>query len=527
MFYKAMAAGILTPLATTGVRKCTSIYADDVITFIKPDVQSLRACAALLYDFGVASGLSTNLTKCSAHPIRCSDEQKQLIAAEIECQVLGWPCKYLGLPLGLRKITAAQLQYMVDKMADKLPAWQARLLYRDGRLELLRSTSMSMPIHAMMALDLPIKTITAANKICRGFLWKGRREVNGGHCIIAWNQVCSPKEHGGLGVPNLRYLNSALRARWPWLQRTDSTRPWSEFNIQVSDESMGIYKAATRCTLGDGEMARFWTDWWLSDGRIEDTMPHLYAMVKKRGRQITVKQALTAGWWQDMSPDMGTQALFEFMALVDLTQHVELRPGIEDAIAWTWESSGTFSARSAYRAHFAGRIESAGAVQVWRCRAPPACKFFTWLATRNRCWTANRLQRRQLPHPSACPFCDQLPETLDHLLLGCVLARQVWSKVMNTWSRPDWTPSADSKLVEWWTTLNPQNQFQKEAWTVITLVLWMLWKHRNDIVFNGASPSVDDLLVKIELEAQEWRAAGLLRERGSVICMVDRRDESE
>ena len=84
-------------------------------------------------------------------------------------------------------------------------------------------------------------------------------------------------------------------------------------------------------------------------------MPHLYAMVKKRGRQITVKQALTAGWGQDMSPDMGTQALFEFMALVDLTQHVELRPGIEDAIAWTWESSGTFSARSAYRAHFAGR----------------------------------------------------------------------------------------------------------------------------------------------------------------------------
>ena len=166
-----------------------------------------------------------------------------------------------------------------------------------------------------------------------------------------------------------------------------------------------------------------------------------------------------------MAPDMDTQALFEFIALVDLAQHVELRPGIEDAIAWTWESSGTFSARSAYRAHFAGRIESAGAVQVWRCRAPPACKFFTWLATRNRCWTADRLQRRQLPHPSACPFCDQLPETLDHLLLGCVLARQVWAKIMHTWVRPDLTPCADSNLVELWTSLNPQKHFQKEAWT--------------------------------------------------------------
>ena len=142
--------------------------------------------------------------------------------------------------------------------------------------------------------------------------------------MVAWDTVCAPKWAGGLGLPKLRRMNVAMQTRWPWLQRTDSTRPWSEFNIQVSDESMGIYKAATRCTLGDGEMARFWTDWWLSDGRIEDTMPHLYAMVKKRGRRITVKQALTAGWWQDMSPDMGTHALFEFMALVDLTQHVEL-----------------------------------------------------------------------------------------------------------------------------------------------------------------------------------------------------------
>ena len=68
---------------------------------------------------------------------------------------------------------------------------------------------------------------------------------------------------------------------------------------------------------------------------------------------------------------------------------------------------------------------------------------------------------------------------------------------------------------------------RKETWTVITLVLWQLWKHRNDIVFNGALPSVEEVLVKIELEAQDWRAAGLLRERGSVICMVDREDLGE
>ena len=109
----------------------------------------------------------------------------------------------------------------------------------------------------MMTMDLPIKMIEAANKICRGILWKGRQDVHGGHCLVAWDRVCAPKDLRGLGVPNLRLMNTALRARWSWLQRTDPLRPWVEFNMQVLHESLGLYKAATRCPIGDGESVRF------------------------------------------------------------------------------------------------------------------------------------------------------------------------------------------------------------------------------------------------------------------------------
>jgi hypothetical protein len=34
---------------------------------------------------------------------------------------------------------------------------------------------------------------------------------------VAWDRVCMPKEFGGLGIPNLRKLNLALRAWWLWL----------------------------------------------------------------------------------------------------------------------------------------------------------------------------------------------------------------------------------------------------------------------------------------------------------------------
>ena len=46
--------------------------------------------------------------------------------------------------------------------------------------------------------------------------------------------------------------------------------------------------------------------------------------------------------------------------------------------------------------------------------------------------------------------------------------------------------------------------------SAVLLVPWMLWKHRNDCVFNGARPSVNALLTKIKEEASLWASAGAL-----------------
>ena len=70
-------------------------------------------------------------------------------------------------------------------------------------------------------------------------------------------------------------------------------------------------------------------------------------------------------------------------------------------------------------------------------------------------------------------------------------------------------------------------RMRKEAWTVITLVAWTIWKHRNDVVFNGALPFVDMVLERINAEGENWRAASLLRQPGSLPIRVDRLDSSE
>jgi hypothetical protein len=75
---------------------------------------------------------------------------------------------------------------------------------------------MALPLHLLSVLHLPQWALDIINRRCRGFVWKGEEEVNGGHCLLPWARVCQPTRNGGLGVLNLRFFGTTLRCRWPW-----------------------------------------------------------------------------------------------------------------------------------------------------------------------------------------------------------------------------------------------------------------------------------------------------------------------
>jgi hypothetical protein len=362
----------------------------------------------------------------------------------------------------------------------------------------------------MMSLDIPPKVLESLLKISRAFMWKGRREVKGGHCLVAWDKVASPKLLGGLGIPNLKLLNLALRCRWSWLQKVDPSKAWADFNIQTPSLCSAIVDAATYYELGNGERALFWKDRWLGGEKVEDIAPHVALLVsKRRANTRSVKDGLAGGWLLDCGPDLGERALPEFFLLWHRLASVVLDPVREDKLVWRWTSDGCYSSKSAYEAFFGGTIRARVVDEIWRSRAPYSCKFFAWLVSKNRCWTADRLLRRGLPAPAACPLCDQEPETLQHLLLGCVVAREVWTWVLRQWDKTDWLPVADSGIVDWWTSRSCPRSHQRDLWTAIILVFWCIW--RNDVVFNGAAPSQACIKEKIREECDRWKLAKLFR----------------
>ncbi|WVZ80204.1 LOW QUALITY PROTEIN: hypothetical protein U9M48_027698 [Paspalum notatum var. saurae] len=183
IFAKASAASLLQPLSTRSLQRRGSLYADDVVIFLRP----------------AASNLSLALDTINVFLIQCAEVDVNVVQNILPCELKDFPSKYLGVPLSLRNMSRDQIQPFIDRIADCLPGWKADLL----TWEVLTS----MLVYLQMVVDFLPWAIKEVDKIRRRFLWRGRKQLNGGHCLVAWPKSCRPHELGGLGITDLQKLS--------------------------------------------------------------------------------------------------------------------------------------------------------------------------------------------------------------------------------------------------------------------------------------------------------------------------------
>jgi hypothetical protein len=269
----AEAHGFFLPLGMSAIKHCISLYADDVVIFVSP-VETDLLIKDILDLFFRATGLLTNFVKSQAFCIRCDERHADMISELLGCVVASFPCTYLGVPLSPGRLPRVVMQPLVDKVANRIPAWKGTLLNRSGRLVLVQSTLCAIPMHISMALKVTpwaVKTITT---LIRGFLWSGSEIASDRKCAVAWVNTCCPNELGGLSIPNLQLMGMALRMRSLWFSRTNSQRTWSSFKFGYEAQAESLFEASV--TVGDGRRALFWSDNWIQGSFIHSIAPNLW-----------------------------------------------------------------------------------------------------------------------------------------------------------------------------------------------------------------------------------------------------------
>jgi len=61
---------------------------------------------------------------------------------------------------------------------------------------------------------IPVWARGQIDKMRRNCFWKGGREASSSTCLVNWEEVCLPKDQGGLGVQSLQIMNKALLRKW-------------------------------------------------------------------------------------------------------------------------------------------------------------------------------------------------------------------------------------------------------------------------------------------------------------------------
>jgi len=137
-----------------------------------------------------------------------------------------FPITYLGCPVFYGRKNKSYFEELVRKIAGRILLWQNRFLSFGGKYTLIYHVLQSLPVYLLSAMNPPKCVIDQIHKNFAKFFWGSSSSLKGKHWV-AWDDMCLPKEEGGLGFRYLHEVNNALFAKLWWNFRVSISSLWS------------------------------------------------------------------------------------------------------------------------------------------------------------------------------------------------------------------------------------------------------------------------------------------------------------
>ncbi|XP_039169563.1 uncharacterized protein LOC120293857 [Eucalyptus grandis] len=201
-------------------------FADDVFLFCGADLTSISLLKNGLDTFSAWSGLKPNSNKSEIFLARGSPTLRSEILLAFGFIEGTLPVRYLEVPIISSRLDKADCISIVDRITNRVQSWTQHFLSFAGRLKLIRSVLHAIQAYWASVFTIPIAVLDRIEQILRQFLWKGPGLGRGG-AKVSWDDVCLPKEEGGLGIRNLRdWLETAVLSLSGGASGLFSTSAW-------------------------------------------------------------------------------------------------------------------------------------------------------------------------------------------------------------------------------------------------------------------------------------------------------------
>jgi len=481
-------------------------FADDSLIFCKTSAQACQQLKNILDVFCMQSGQLINFHKSSlifSKNTRASD--KQAVAGILNIPHSAAIGKYLGCSMFMGRPTKDHFQPLLTKALSKLDTWKAKCFSKAGRMILIQSHLESLPSHTMQRFRLPNQVSAKLDQINREFFWKNSSSRKG-FPMVAWDKICRPKSLGGLGLRKTAAVNTAFIAKLAWKFLTQPDNFWVQlltakyctpggfFHYKIKPSDSWVWKCllqirpflqqGLRWKLGNGKSIHFWTDVWCSHENLVSQVGADLSATTDINIKVCEFITATRQW------DLGKLSQVLPPNLVSIVQGIPIpSTDVPDSFCWGLTGSGNFSTKSATwqaHEHVSTNPHAWPYKWLWNLNVMPKIRVFLWQLCHNSLPSRAILSQRGIQLDPSCPVCHTELEDTDHIFFHCPLAKQTWELA----TLHNWLPSNPFHS----STLPARDQLHALALqkspllTRVALLLWSIWKARNNLTFNNVPP---------------------------------------
>ncbi|GKV16244.1 hypothetical protein SLEP1_g26913 [Rubroshorea leprosula] len=328
----------------------------------------------------VGKSLKVNFFKSSLIGLTMETDELDKFAEKLNCVTGQTPFKYLGVLIGTNPKRTSLWTPVVETMRKRLSNWKRDSLSFGGRIILLKSVLLNIPVYCFSTHKAPKQVILLLTKIQRNFLWGGR-EGNRKIAWVKWDNICKSKLEGGIGVKELSKFNLALLGKWRWRLLVEKEALWKQvleakyrMDRRIAWEGgkwrgsvskwwkelweldgaiggrEGWFKEGVVKKVGEGKDTLFWHEIWAGDKPLKEKYSRLFSLSRDKDAVITDmgswnnKEWMWNWRWRRCLFAWETNLLQELLSLL---QRIQLTEGEDDKWVWKYDPKSSYTVRSA------------------------------------------------------------------------------------------------------------------------------------------------------------------------------------